>query len=139
MILCILCSKVQSRAKIESLSVHCCRLVERLEPGHAVRLRVDGDLIAGVYSSGGAQQKRQELLPPGRATGTGADASRGSGGGGATAPAVVGRLSAGASGQEKRGSDGDAAGSKAVEVVPWEAAGRLLLACPFEASLQVLR
>lgn len=122
--------------KVERLSVQCCRLVARLEPGHAVRLRVDGDLIDGVYSSGGAQQKRQELLlRPGEATATGAHAP--GSGGGATA-AAVDRPSAGASG-EKEGNGGNAAGNRTVEVVPWEAARRLLLACPFEANLPVLR
>lgn len=118
--------------------MHCCRLVERLEPGHAVRLRVDGDLIDGVYSSGGAQQKRQELLPN-EGTVTDADAA-GSGGGADTtvSGATAGAASAGAS-REKQASGGDSAGPRTVEVIPWEAAGRLLLACPFAASLPVLR
>ncbi|CAN0464304.1 unnamed protein product, partial [Ectocarpus sp. 12 AP-2014] len=49
-------------ATVESVSVLCCRLMERLEGGHAVRIRVDGNFLKGVYSRGGAQQKREELL-----------------------------------------------------------------------------
>lgn len=99
-------------AEVESVSVNCCRLLERLEPGHAVLLRVDGELLEGAYSSGGAIEKKEELLEKEREPADG-----GTGGGG-----------------------GSAKNTKAtVEVVPWEAAGRMLLACPFEDKLPVLR
>lgn len=129
------CRLVSSRLKagpgvrVASVSVLCCRLLERLESGHAVRLRVDGELVDGVYSSGGAEQKRQELVlhqQEKQKTPVGSGTVGGGHGGG--------RSSAG-----KKEGEGRAAGSKVVEVVPWEAAGRVLLACPFATKLPMLR
>eukprot|EP00903_Cladosiphon_okamuranus_P014066 g13074.t1 len=107
--------------EVESVSLQCCRLVERLEAKHAVRLRVDGKLLDGVYSTGGAQQKREELLCANDETG------------GAAVGSIVGSGAAG------DGSGVPTSKTKTVELVPWEPAARLLLACPFATKLAVLR
>ena len=144
---------VESGAGAEDVSLQCCRLVERLESDHAVQLRVDGELLDGVYSTGGAQQKRQELLDEDETGGAGGACGGGSatiGDGSSTADGSSGRgsstgegaLSGGCGGGGGGGGGGDdVAHSRArtVEVVPWEAAGRLLLACPFATKLPVLR
>ena len=144
---------VESGAGAEDVSLQCCRLVERLESGHAMQLRVDGELLDGVYSTGGAQQKRQELLDEDETGGAGGACGGGSatiGDGSSTADGSSGRgsstgegaLSGGCGGGGGGGGGGDdVAHSRArtVEVVPWEAAGRLLLACPFATKLPVLR
>lgn len=131
---------LESGAEVESVSLQCWRLVERLEPGHAVRLRVDGELLKGVYSTGGARQKREELLPSDEEThgvvgGSRSDSSDGAAGS-PSSPPYLREISGGGPGG---GGDGDVARTKTVEVVPWEAAGRLLLACPFNTKLPVLR
>ncbi|CAM9150284.1 unnamed protein product, partial [Ectocarpus sp. 8 AP-2014] len=110
-------------ATVDSASVLCCRLMERLEGGHAVRIRVDGDFLKGVYSRGGAQQKREELL---LLDSDGSAAGGGGGGGGDRGDGI--------------GSGEDAGGpAKSVELVPWEAAGRLLVACQSVTKLPLLR
>lgn len=50
-------------AKVEEIHFYCSLLMERLEPGHAAHLRVNGEWLEGAYSRGGVLQKRQELLP----------------------------------------------------------------------------
>lgn len=50
-------------AKVEKLHFYCSSLMERLEPGHAAHLRVNGEWLEGAYSRGGVLQKRQELVP----------------------------------------------------------------------------
>lgn len=105
---------------MESASVLCCRLMERLEGGHAVRIRVDGDFLKGVYSRGGAQQKREELLlesDSSAASSNGGDHGDGTG----------------------SGENAGGPATSTVELVPWEAAGRLLVACPSATKLPLLR
>lgn len=115
--------------------VLCRRLLERLEPGHAVHLRVDGKLLGGVYSTGGAQQKRQELDAAWheKMARRKRDKASAAGGSGGRAGCRGGRRGGGGRGRNA------AARPPAVEVVPWEASGRLLLACPFTINLPVLR
>lgn len=117
---------VEPGTEVKSVSLQCWRLVERLEPGHAVRVRVDGKLLHGVYSTGGAQQKRQELLLADEET-------DGAAGGGSA------RGSGASSGAASDGSGVPTPKTKTVELVPWEPARRLLLACPFATELPVLR
>eukprot|EP00752_Nemacystus_decipiens_P013348 g11818.t1 len=102
-------------------SVLCCRLVERLEPGYAVCLKVNGKMLDGVYSTGGAQQKRQELNSEWQKAASKKDKGGRGGGGG------------------RRGGGRNSARPQKVEVVPWAAAGRVLLSCPFTNKLQELR
>lgn len=113
---------------MESAAVLCCRLMERLEGGHAVRIRVDGDFLKGVYSRGGAQQKREELLLE-------SDASAAGGGGGGAG----GDLGDGVGSGEDAGDPAKSAKRSTVELVPWEAAGRLLVACQSATKLPLLR
>lgn len=95
--------------EMEDVSLSCCRFVGRLEAGHAMKIIVGGDdLLEGVYSTGGALEKKQELLL-GEAEGSGNE------------------------------GDKSAAESATVEIIPWEAADRLLLACPFTMNVSVLR
>ena len=135
--------RAHPQVEMRDVPVLCCRLVERLEPGHAVRLRVDGKLLEGVYSTGGAQQKRQELLLPPREE-QNSRARGGGGGGGGGGRGGRGGRGGGRGGRGGRGRRGGGSGRNArklttVEVVPWEAAERMLLACPFATKLPVLR
>ena len=50
-------------AKAETVYFYCSLLMERLEPGHAAHLRVNGEWLPGAYSRGGVLQKRQEFVP----------------------------------------------------------------------------
>lgn len=118
-----------------------------------MQLRVDGELLDGVYSTGGAQQKRQELLDEDETGGAGGACGGGSatnGDGSSTADSSSGRGSSTGEGAPSGGCGGGGGGggggddvahsrARTVEVVPWEAAGRLLLACPFATKLPVLR
>ena len=96
-------------AKVETVHFYCSLLMERLEPGHAAHLKVDGEWLDGAYSSGGVLQKQKELLPDTPGTKDGAAAER------------------------------DGGESTTLEVVWWEAAKRLLLSCPFSTNMEVLR
>ena len=91
---------VKSNVKVDRVALTCCRVLERLEPNHAVRVKVDGAMLEGIYSRGGALEKEQELREAG-ATGL--------------------------------------AQSVTVEIVPWKAMDRLLLASPISDYLTVLR
>lgn len=55
------CKKVEASVSFERVSLRCCRLEDRLERGHAVRVRVQGKLLPGIYSRGGALEKEEEL------------------------------------------------------------------------------
>lgn len=96
-------------AKVETVHFYCSLLMERLEPGHAAHLKVDGEWLDGAYSSGGVLQKQKELLPDTPGTKDGAAVER------------------------------DGGESTTLEVVWWEAAKRLLLSCPFSTNMEVLR
>ncbi|CAM9170968.1 unnamed protein product, partial [Laminaria digitata] len=50
-------------AKVEMVHFYCSLLMERLEPGHAAHLKVNGEFLEGAFSSGGVLQKQKELLP----------------------------------------------------------------------------
>lgn len=48
--------------KVEKIELICPVMMSRLEPGHAVHLLVNGELLDGSYSSGGAIQERRHLM-----------------------------------------------------------------------------
>ena len=48
-----------------SIYLRCCRILERLQLGESVRLRVDGALSAGVYLTGGAVEEASEYATVG--------------------------------------------------------------------------
>lgn len=48
--------------KVEKIELMCPVMMSRLEAGHAVHLRVNGELLDGGYSSGGAIQERHHIM-----------------------------------------------------------------------------